>query len=117
DRAHCVAQALVGGGLGGELALELVGDERAGGLGAAGRGGEGGGGPEAALEPAPAQPGRVQLVADVLAGQRRSVADRAVVLARLGVGDEREATLAVADRVTLGVRPLLRLPDHAAVSP
>jgi hypothetical protein len=37
---HGVAQALVAGRWGGELALELVGDERAGRLGAAGRSGE-----------------------------------------------------------------------------
>jgi hypothetical protein len=50
DRVDGVAQALVAGRRGGELALELVGDERAGRLGAAGRGGEARGRRKAALE-------------------------------------------------------------------
>src|SRR6266704_1793117 len=55
DRVNGVAQPLVRGRWSGELALELVRDEGAGRLRAAGRRrGEGGGGREAALEPAPA---------------------------------------------------------------
>src|SRR5262249_7297922 len=99
DWGDGVAQGLVRCGGRGELALELVRDERTGGLGATGGGGVAGGGLEPALEPAPAQTLRVEQVTDVLAGQGRRVPGGAVVVVALGVLDEGVAAFAVADGV------------------
>src|SRR5665213_780386 len=75
DRMHRVAQPLVRGWCHRELALELVR-------------GEGGRWPEPTLEPAPAESGRIEVVADVCTCQRDGVPRRAVVVVRLGIGHE-----------------------------
>ena len=81
-----------------------------------GRGGEGGRGPEAALEPTPAQAGGVQLVAHVRTGHRHGVAGRAVVVVRLGVGDQAEPALAIGDGVAIGVGAVDGQADAAGVT-
>src|SRR5262249_14492951 len=70
----------------------------------------------AALEPAPAEPGGVQQVADVLAGQGRRVAGGAVVVIGLRVRDEGVAALPVGDGVAVGVGAVNHLPDAAGVA-
>src|SRR5665213_3716735 len=87
DRMHRIAQPLIGRRGHRELALELVRGERARRLRAAGgRRREGGGWPETTLEPAPAEAGRIEVVADIRTCQRDGVPGRAVVVVRLGIG-------------------------------
>src|SRR5262249_4917144 len=85
-------------------------------LRAAARRGERGARPEAALEPAPGEPGGVQQVADVLPRHRHRVAGRAVVVVRLRVRDERVAALAVGHRGPVAVAAVDHLADVTGVT-
>ncbi len=124
DRVHRVTQPLVRRVrrhvLAGERARELVGCEAGRRLARLSdsdlRGGERRRRREPALEPAPAEALRIELVADVGALQRHRVAGRAVVVVGLGVRDEREATLAVGDGVAVGVRVVDLETDVARVA-